>query len=309
MAVATSRQWLIFTLAGQTYGFDVHSVREIVSLRDMRIHRLPESSPLVEGVVSLRNRPIEVIDVRAALGMPPLHEETEAISKLLKEREEDHCRWIQELEACVAENREFKLATNPHKCKFGQWYDKLLGDVIELARLTNNDLALVTTLEQLDEPHRKIHGIAERVLGHVAAGEVAEARRVIDETRETELRALRVIFSKCREQIENSRRGLLFVFTTEGGTVGGLVDRVSEVARFSDDQIHPASDVDVGKELLLGLAEYGDAGKMIQLLDVEAIARLRLGECKAPPTPAPIPIEAVVNACKGYVPAANSIVA
>ena len=279
MAATTSRQWIITELAEQAYGFDVDHVREIVSLRNMHVHRIPQMPAFVEGAVLLRDRPIGVIDVRSALGQCSLRKETEGIATLLQEREQDHCRWIQELEACVLEHREFRLATDPHKCKFGQWYDKVMGDPQGLSRLTNNDLALTSLLGQLDRPHQRIHAVAQRVLGHATSGRMCEARRILDETRDTELCLLRKIFAKCREKVEIVRRGVLFVFTEEGGTVGGLVDRVSEVVRFSEDQVRPVECAGHGKDLLAGVIPWGDTGKMVQLLDVGAILRLR--QCRA----------------------------
>ncbi len=281
MAATTSQQWLVFELSEQAYGFDVNHVREIVSLRNMHVHRMPQSSALVEGVVLLRDRPIEVMDVRSALGLCSLRKETEGIAKLLQEREEDHCRWLEELEACMHEHREFRLATDPHKCKFGQWYDKLLGGPQGLSRLTNNDLALTSLFEQLDQPHKRIHAVAQRVLSHATAGRMSEARQILDATRNTELRSLRQIFSKCREQLDIVRRGLLFVFTEEDGVLGGLVDRVSEVVRFSEDQLRPVDCACLGKGLLVGVAQWGETGRMVQLLNIPAIARLR----RSPPNP------------------------
>ena len=278
MAARTNRQWLIFELSDQAYGFAVEHVREIVSLRKMPIHRLPQTSAVVEGVVVLRDHPIEAVDVRSSLGLCSLRKETEGISQLLQEREADHCRWIQELEACVHERREFRLATDPHKCKFGQWYDKLRSDSQALARLANGDLALNSLLEQLDKPHQRIHAIAHQVLSHVTDGRVAQAGQIIDETRNTELSALRVIFSKCREQIQLVRRGLLLVFAEEHGMVGGIVDRVSEVATLSDDEIRPVPGTHLANCVLTGLAQRSDTSRMIQLLDVSAVVGWRTSQ-------------------------------
>lgn len=277
MAISTSRQCLVFELSDQAYGFDLEHVREILSLRELHVHRVPQSSAHIEGVVLLRDRPIEVMDVRSALGMCSLNKETEEISTILLEREEDHCRWIQELEACVHEEREFRMATDPHKCKFGLWYDKLMADPVARSRLTNNDLALTSLLEQFDQPHKRIHGIAQRVLGLAGAGKTSDASHVIDETRNTELSSLRQVFAKCREQVEVARRGLLVVFAEDDGAFGGLVDRVFEVVRFPEDQIRPVEHSILGKGILSGVAQWGEAGRMVQLLNVGAIAGLRRG--------------------------------
>ena len=278
MTAANSHQWLVFELCEQAYGFNLDQVREIVSLRNLRIHRMPQTPVAVEGVVLLRDQPIEVIDVRSTLGLCSLRKETDGITNMLQEREADHCRWIEELEACVQEHRQFRLATDPHKCKFGQWYDKLSSHPRGFSQLTNSDLALNSLFAQLNQPHQRIHAIAQQVLSHATAGRSSEARQIIDETRDTELRALRQLFSKCREQIEIVRRGLLLVLTAEDGLFGGLVDRVAEVVNFSQDAIRPIEWTNREQDLLVGVVQWGEAGRMVQLLNVAALGRLRCNQ-------------------------------
>ena len=70
MATAIGRQWLIFELSGQAYGVDVRHVREIVSLRDMHIHAMPQASSFIEGVVLLARR----ADRRPGRAFPAGHE-------------------------------------------------------------------------------------------------------------------------------------------------------------------------------------------------------------------------------------------
>jgi chemotaxis signal transduction protein len=288
-----SHQWLLFELAGQIYGFNVNHVREIVSLRQLSVHRMPETARFIEGVVSLRNTPIEIVEMRAAFGLHSLREETEAIQAILHEREQDHCNWIKELEACAMENREFRLATDPHKCKFGLWYDKLRADAKELLKLTNNDLATSDLFEKLDAPHRQVHEVAHKAMAYVSAGQPEEARNLIDHTRDNVLASLRQLFGRCREQIEIARRGLLFVLIVEDDVFGALVDRVAEVVQFSEEDIRRCDDGTMFNRFLYGVAKWERTNQMVQLLNVPEIARWRLsasGKARASsPTPAATP--------------------
>jgi purine-binding chemotaxis protein CheW len=231
--------------------------------------------------VVLRNQPIDVMDVRSILGMDSLRQETEAIGKILEEREADHCNWLKELNSCVEENREFRLAKDPHKCKFGQWYDRLLANEMGMARLTNNDLALIDLLTQFDQPHKRIHSVAERVIERMAAGDAAGAKKIVEDTRSTELASLRRVFAKCRDQLKIARSGLLFVLTVEGSVFGALVDRVSEVVSFSEDDFRSVGNSGFGGDFVAGVASWGGKGKMVLLLDIPAIARIRLAQTNA----------------------------
>ena len=170
--------------------------------------------------------------------------------------EQDHCNWIHELEACVTEERDFKLATDPHKCKFGQWYDKLRANSKELLALTNNDLATIDLFDKLDTPHQEIHAVAAQVMAFTRAAKPDKARQLVEDTRNTVLASLRKVFDKCREQIEIARRGLLFVLIVDGDVFGALVDRVAEVVQFSDEEIHRLEDTKMAKGLLYGVAKW-----------------------------------------------------
>jgi chemotaxis signal transduction protein len=297
MATEIGHQWLLFELAGQIYGFDVGHVREIVSLRHLVIHRTPEAARFVEGVVTLRNEAIEIVEMRSAFGLHSLRDETEAIQKVLRDREQDHCNWLTELEACVAESREFKLATDPHKCKFGQWYDKLRANAKELLKLTNNDLATIDMFEKMDAPHKQVHSIAAKAMGYLAASQPDEAHKLIDDTRHTTLASLRQLFDRCRQQIEIARRGLLFVLVDENDVFGALVDRVAEVVQFSEEDISRCESKTMANGLLYGVAKWGRNNQMVQLLNVPEIARWRLNAARkavSPPqttkSPAYVPV-------------------
>lgn len=57
-----------FQLAGQVYGLEINSVREIIRLQP--VMQVPESPPFVAGVISLRQKTIPVIDLRLRFGFP-----------------------------------------------------------------------------------------------------------------------------------------------------------------------------------------------------------------------------------------------
>ena len=71
---------------------------------------------------------------------------------MLKEREKDHRNWLSELESSVKENRPFTLATDHHKCKFGQWYDSYVPKSYEESEF----------LKKFEMPHKRIHEVAIR---------------------------------------------------------------------------------------------------------------------------------------------------
>jgi purine-binding chemotaxis protein CheW len=84
--------------------------------------------PEIRGVINSRGKVIPLIDLRVKLGLPSANVELDELIQLLHDREQDHYNWLPELEACVRERRQFKLARDPHACKFGLWHDKFQTD-------------------------------------------------------------------------------------------------------------------------------------------------------------------------------------
>jgi len=64
-----ARQFLIFRLGSEEYGFEVGTVREIHRLDSVTtVHR---SAPYIEGVMNLRGKLVTVINLRKRFGMEP----------------------------------------------------------------------------------------------------------------------------------------------------------------------------------------------------------------------------------------------
>lgn len=60
------RQLVIFELAGESYGVDIHRVREII--RVPAITRVPRTPEFIEGVINLRGGVTPVLDLRKRFG-------------------------------------------------------------------------------------------------------------------------------------------------------------------------------------------------------------------------------------------------
>jgi purine-binding chemotaxis protein CheW len=56
------RQLVVFDLAGEVYGVNIETVREIIRMQDVTY--VPDAPEFVEGVINLRGRVIPVVDLR-----------------------------------------------------------------------------------------------------------------------------------------------------------------------------------------------------------------------------------------------------
>src|SRR5690242_20600600 len=95
--------------------------------------------------------------------------------KLMSDREEDHRKWLGELERSAAEGAEFRLATDPHKCAFGPWYRPECTWTAALLR-------------RLERPHTEIHAIAAMSGELLRAGKKEQAFQLIEQKRSGERR-------------------------------------------------------------------------------------------------------------------------
>jgi purine-binding chemotaxis protein CheW len=67
MADESERQLVVFDLAGEAYGVNIGTVREIIRMQ--AITHVPETPDFIEGVINLRGRVIPVVDLRKRFGL------------------------------------------------------------------------------------------------------------------------------------------------------------------------------------------------------------------------------------------------
>ncbi len=115
-----SSRYAVFGAGPHLVGVPASVVEEIFVLP--AIHHSPGLPPHWRGVANVRGSALPALDLRICLGLVSASSDLEALLTLLRDREQDHRNWLSELEASVRERRKFTLATDPRKCKFGQWY-------------------------------------------------------------------------------------------------------------------------------------------------------------------------------------------
>ncbi len=63
-------QYLTLGLGPETFGIDIHHVREILDMRD--VAALPSAPAYLLGMIDVRGEGIPVVDLRLKLGLPPV---------------------------------------------------------------------------------------------------------------------------------------------------------------------------------------------------------------------------------------------
>lgn len=253
--------WVIFYLQNEQFAVSANNVNEMVVMP--KVVPIVEASEKIRGVINLRGEVLTVMDLRVKMGMKSMAKEIADLVQLLIDREEDHRNWIKELESSVTEKREFKLTTDPHKCAFGKWYDGF----------QTNNLSLSYWLTKFDEPHKKIHAVADMVKELEKNGNIDEALALIEKTRGKELSDMINLFELTRSILKEESREIAIVLESEETKMAISVDSVASVEMLSESDIEDISKVTfiMNNDSISGIGRRGKSGEMALLIDVKKL--------------------------------------
>ncbi len=221
----SDQMWVIVETHDQQFAVSANDVREIVVLPD--VTAVPNCRPQDRGVINLRGRILPVFDMRKQFGWQSIPDELRDFCKLMGQREEDHRNWLTALEKSVTEKTEFKLATDPTKCAFGQWYCSYKPQSPWIAGL----------LRKFEAPHAKIHALASAAQASVRRGDDAEAMRLIDGERESTLQEMVSLFQQLKQLMMDTMKEIVLIISNPQGAFGFSVDRALAVERISPEMI------------------------------------------------------------------------
>ncbi len=255
-------KYVIYKVSNNLYGMPVEIIRDMVVLPT--VTPVPQSEEFIRGIINLRGKVIPVIDFRKRLGIKSLHDENMELIAQLKQREAEHREWIAELEACVKEDREFKLETDPHRCRFGRWFDSFQTD----------DLNLRGVLNQFRTPHKMIHELAGKVMAKKNEGNIDEALNMIADAKTNVLSLMVELFKKTYDILESEFTELAIVIELDSGLQGIIVDKIISIQNIESKNIKSTKGLNLGEatELTEKVAELGE--DLIMLVEPEKIGNV-----------------------------------
>ncbi|MBI5519644.1 MAG: CZB domain-containing protein [Desulfovibrio sp.] len=122
---------------------------------------------------------------------------TRELQMNLLEREIDHLKWTQTVSTYVhdANVTELKAQVDGTKCAFGKWF---YGD--ERERTVQAMPELRPLLNQIDEPHKKLHATAAAIVRLRAEGKNAEAQKIFETESIAQLKIVQDLLGEMRKQ-------------------------------------------------------------------------------------------------------------
>ncbi|MCP3945064.1 MAG: hypothetical protein GY710_26800 [Desulfobacteraceae bacterium] len=259
--LASDSPWVIFRLIEQQFAVSANQVKEMIKMP--KVVSIPKTPNYFRGIMNLRGRVIPVIDLRKKMGMTSFLDETQDLIDLLIQREQDHKNWIIELESSVKDRREFKLATNPHECAFGKWYDNFS---------TKNKI-LEYCLKKFDTPHKKIHSIAIEVKTHEKKNDFDGAFHIINKTKTNELAHMIKLFEEARNLLTEDQKEIALILEKKKKFIALSVDAIETIEKLSLADIEEVPPImATGKNpYISGLGKRNTGKGLVQLLTIEPI--------------------------------------
>lgn len=251
---------LIFRVKSSLYAVNCENVSSIIQYAGCE--NIPQSTPETPGIILFRGKAVPVLDLRTVFGQISVDQEQREFMEMLDLRKEDHIHWVRELERCVETEERFTLATDPHQCAFGKWYDSYTTDIN----------TVMFHLRKIREPHDQLHQ---------AALDVARCKQNHDECRREV--CLKVILQQAQEQhmprvlrlldeakklfSENHRQMLIVL--GEAAPIALLVDEVVSAELLEEEG--PLNNG--GEGLITSIMRGKQASSAILLVDEEELLR------------------------------------
>ncbi|MBD5559539.1 MAG: hypothetical protein HDQ87_04155 [Clostridia bacterium] len=207
--------WVVFALDNEEYCVNSMFVDSITLPAEMT--RMPNNPIHLVGVMPYSDLHIPVIDARTLLGMETL---AEAINDFGVMRQM-HVDWVDALKDSVTNHVPFTKAVNPHKCKFGMWFDNYHTDNVSLNFI----------LGKIEEPHAAIHRLGADAQKLMAHGDWDGARECYRKAEDICKNTVLPLLDSLIETYRDSNRGMVIVLRGEDGSQLGLM--VDQIARLT----------------------------------------------------------------------------
>ncbi len=219
--------WLTLTLANQLYAVKCSCIDSIFELQQ-KITTVPLTGPEVLGITTLRGMALPLISLRLLLGIEPFEVEQRKFTEMLERRKQDHIEWVTEFERCVSEHIPFTRTADPHACAFGKWYDAYKTDYPSIR----------FQLNQIDEPHKKLHESAhtyESCLEHGGCDEAFTANML--RMAHAYSRQVVSLLDDTIAAFHNNHRNMCVALSDGVTNLGILVDEIRSAEKLKS--IHP----------------------------------------------------------------------
>lgn len=254
--------YIVFRAANRYFTLNSGNVMAIMEMPQVEF--IPEAPNGVRGIFMFRGDAAPVLDLRVALNESTLERTNIDFTNMLETHKHAHLNWVNTLKKSVEEHEPFTLATDPHQCAFGKWYDSYQTD----------NLALSHHLKKLETPHRLLHETAIEIENCKANNLPTEALEEILQRAENDyVKTVVGLLDEAITVFKNSFREMALVLNLNGKHCALAVDEVLSVDELSEAAGKDSIDV-IAKSSLVAFIKQSERypGSLILELDETALA-------------------------------------
>jgi len=237
-AKTTTLEVITFYVASTQYATPVSAVRYIEQDK-RKTTRIEVNDKLGAEVTTYQGKPVPIYDFADLMGCEAEYKANLELLKTLQQREKDHVSWINALEQSIKTGAPFALARDASQCEFGKWYNQYQAD----------DELLADILKDFDEPHKRIHGLADALLDMCAQGQKDQALAILENEKSRTLSKLKGLFAAARDRLENITRPILLYIHTNKKMIAVRLNAISDNRTFDRSAFTPQDEVDDNQNL------------------------------------------------------------
>jgi len=209
------------------------------------------------GYLDYRERLVKVFECATVLNRG---RERDGFKDLIDEIDQHkfyHNDWFDALERSIKQQQPFTEACSPTAGAFGRWYYSF----------ESGDEGLSALVEKLEEPHREIHRLGDRLLEMADQGEQAQALEVLAFERPSLLRKVDRLLMVIRNYLLTSVHPVVLHLTKDGLTpwFSLVLDEIDDIVDYDPDWIDRTSGSALGNEPVAGYIRHRDGDNFMML--------------------------------------------
>jgi len=229
---------ITFYVGKTQYATPVSEVRYIEQDK-RKTTRIEINAKLGAEVTTYQGKPVPIYDFAELMGCEAEYIKNVRLLKILEDRERDHVMWMDALGATLKTGAEFTKARDPSQCEFGKWYATFKAD----------DELLADIMADFDEPHKRIHGLAEKLISMKDLGNQSEALEIFEIEKHRTLGRLVGLFASARERLDTITRPILLYIDTGKKMIAVRLNAISDIVTHTVNDFTAQHDVDDNQDI------------------------------------------------------------
>lgn len=250
--------FVAFKIHEEDYCIASNVVSQMIIITDIKT--MPKNPPCLLGILNVRGVIYPIIDLRILFDVELLETEINSFYTM----KQAHLDWVIALERSVKEDVPFTMARDPHQCKFGQWFYSY--------RATDENI--ISILNDIEEPHQKLHDQAGIVEKFLEDGNHEEAKAALNIAENICHKEIVPLLDQMIDAYRSMNRGMVILVEHEDTHVGLSVDTVTSIEHFEgcivDNASLQFSDNDYIKNVIIS-----HSGKIFLEIDYKALLDLQ----------------------------------